>query len=160
MSQEHTTPRAKKSESSVIPHPVSSGDIKINLSVVASIVRLAALRVEGVVGVGGSFVDGIAEIFSKKESERGVRVSELDSGQYLIEVRVILQFGVELARVAEEVQEAVRNQVLKMTNKHVARVDVVIDGIKVKNESKGTHKDAWDDEDTGAPLRGGPHAID
>jgi uncharacterized alkaline shock family protein YloU len=48
------------------------GDIRINHSVVASIVRLAALEVVGVTAVGGGFVDGIAEIFSKKGDERGV----------------------------------------------------------------------------------------
>lgn len=42
------------------------GDIRINHSVVASIVRLATLEVSGVAAVGGGFVDGIAEIFSKK----------------------------------------------------------------------------------------------
>ena len=39
----------------------SLGDIRINHSVVASIVRLAALEVTGVAAVGGGFVDGIAE---------------------------------------------------------------------------------------------------
>ena len=42
------------------------GDIRINHSVVASIVRLAALEVSGVAAVGGGFVDGIAEIFKSK----------------------------------------------------------------------------------------------
>ena len=41
------------------------GDIRINHSVVASIVRLAAIEVSGVAAVGGGFVEGIAEIFSK-----------------------------------------------------------------------------------------------
>ena len=57
----------------------SLGDIRINHSVVANIVRLAALEVSGVVAVGGSFVDGIAEIFSKKGGdERGVRVARVN----------------------------------------------------------------------------------
>lgn len=154
MSQQPETTKAKKTDAPALARQMSSGDIKINLSVVASIVRLASLSVEGVAGVGGSFVDGIAEIFSKKESERGVRVSEMESGQYLIEVRVVLQFGVELAKVAEDVQEAIRTQVLKMTNKPVAKVDVIIDGIKMKAESKGTHPKEWDEEP------GGLHAVD
>ena len=53
------------------------GDIRINHSVVASIVRLAALEVSGVAAVGGGFVDGIAEIFSQKGDERGVRATRL-----------------------------------------------------------------------------------
>ena len=73
------------------------GDIRINHSVVASIVRLAALEVSGVAAVGGGFVDGIAEIFSKKGDERGVRVEEDEVGDYRIEIRVILRFGCERA---------------------------------------------------------------
>ena len=45
----------------------SLGDIKINHVVVANIVRLSALENAGVFAVAGSFVDGIAEIFSKKQ---------------------------------------------------------------------------------------------
>lgn len=106
------------------------GEIRINHSVVASIVRLAALEVAGVAAVGGGFVDGIAEIFSKKGDERGVRVDEDEVGDYKIEIRVILRFGVELAAVASQIQQRVSQQVEKMTSKSVARVNVVIDGVR------------------------------
>ena len=118
----------------------SLGDIKINHSVVASIVRLSALENSGVYAVGGSFVDGIAEIFSKKEaSERGVRVTESELGNYLIEIRLILNYGVELAKCAYEVQLSVKDRVENMTGKMVERVDVVIDGVKSKEDHKERH---------------------
>ena len=113
----------------------SLGDIKINHSVVASIVRLSALENSGVFAVGGSFVDGIAEIFSKKEaSERDVRVSESENSNYLIEIRLILNYGVELAKCAYDVQIAVKDRVENMTGKMVERMDVVIDGVKAKDD--------------------------
>lgn len=118
------------------------GDIRINHSVVASIVRLASLEVSGVAAVGGGFVDGIAEIFSKKGDERGVRVDEDEVGDYKIEVRVILNFGVELAAVATQIQQRVAEQVEKMTSKGVARVNVIIDGVRtLEGEKDG---DEWD----------------
>lgn len=120
------------------------GDIRINHSVVASIVRLAALEVAGVAAVGGGFVDGIAEIFSKKGDERGVRVEEDEVGDYRIEIRVILRFGVELAAVASEVQQRIASQVEKMTSKSVSRVNVVIDGVRTEDD-KGNDEE-WDDE--------------
>jgi uncharacterized alkaline shock family protein YloU len=127
----------------------SLGEIKINHSVVASIVRLAALEVTGVVAVGGGFVDGIAEIFSKKESDRGVRVEEDEVGDYKIEIRVILRFGLELAKVAAQVQQNIADQVQKMTSKQVASVNVIIDGVRMAepksesepNWSSGLHTD-------------------
>ena len=120
------------------------GDIRINHSVVASIVRLAALEVSGVAAVGGGFVDGIAEIFSKKGDERGVRVEEDEVGDYRIEIRVILRFGCELATVATEIQERIAEQVEKMTSKSVARVNVIIDGVRTDDEKD--QEDQWGDE--------------
>lgn len=120
------------------------GDIRINHSVVASIVRLAALEVAGVAAVGGGFVDGIAEIFSKKGDERGVRVEEDEAGDYEIEIRVILRFGVELAAVATQIQQRISEQVEKMTSKGVSRVNVVIDGVRTNDEDKKSEE--WDDE--------------
>ena len=119
------------------------GDIRINHSVVASIVRLAALEVSGVAAVGGGFVDGIAEIFSKKGDERGVRVEEDEVGDYRIEIRVILKFGVELAAVAGQVQQRIAEQIEKMTSKNVARVNVVIDGVRTEEEVKRESED-WE----------------
>ncbi len=119
------------------------GDIKINHSVVANIVRLAAQNVEGVHSVGGGFVEGITEIFSKKDSERGVRVSENEVGEYVIEVKVNLLFGYELAKVGEAIQKSVAQHVQRMTMKQVDRVDVIIDG--VRNEpTPQAHKDKED----------------
>ena len=120
------------------------GDIRINHSVVASIVRLAALEVSGVAAVGGGFVDGIAEIFSKKGDERGVRVEEDEVGDYRIEIRVILRFGCELAAVATEIQERIAKQVEQMTSKSVARVNVIIDGVRTDDEK--SEEDQWGDE--------------
>lgn len=119
------------------------GDIRINHSVVASIVRLAALEVAGVAAVGGGFVDGIAEIFSKKGEERGVRVEEDEVGDYRIEIRLVLRFGVELAVTATEVQQRIASQVEKMTSKSVARVNVVIDGVRTDAEPKP--ESSWED---------------
>ena len=108
------------------------GDIKINHSVVASIVRLAALENGGVYAVAGSFVEGIADMFSKKE-EKGVRVTESEQSNYIIEIRLILNYGVELAKCAYDVQIAVKDRVENMTGKLVERVDVVIDGVQSPN---------------------------
>ena len=119
------------------------GEIRINHSVVASIVRLAALEVSGVAAVGGGFVDGIAEIFSKKGDERGVRVEEDEVGDYRIEIRLVLRFGVELAATASQVQQRIAQQIEKMTSKNVARVNVIIDGVRTDDEVKPD--DDWEE---------------
>ena len=108
------------------------GTIRINHSVIAGIVRLATQSVDGVVNVGGGgVVEGLTDFFSKKESERGVNVSEVEGGGYDIEVRVVLQFGVDLAKTGLSIQEAIRDQILAMTGDHAKNIDVVIDDIKM-----------------------------
>lgn len=121
----------------------SLGDIRINHTVIASIVRYAALEVPGVCAVAAGFADhlgGIGEIFGKKELDRGVRVQENDEGRYQIEIRLIMDYGAELGKTAHKVQIAVRNQINSMTGKDVGQVDVVIDGIKAKEDKKESKK--------------------
>ena len=114
------------------------GEIHINHSVVASIVRLAALEVPGVAEVrsGGGFVDGITEIFSKKSDERGVQIDQDEVGDYKIQIRVVLRFGAELAAVGKDIQQHIVEQVEKMTSKNVARIDVIIDEVQIDNGDK------------------------
>ena len=98
-----TKSKKEEAEEEIIP-TISEGSselgtIRINHSVIAGIVRLATQSVSGVVNVGGGgVVEGLTDFFSKKESERGVKVTEIDGGGYDIEVRVVLEFGVDLAK--------------------------------------------------------------
>jgi uncharacterized alkaline shock family protein YloU len=123
------------------------GEIHINHSVVASIVRLAALEVPGVAEVcsGSGFVDGITEIFSKKSDERGIQIDKDEVGDYKIRIRVILYFGVELAAVGNEIQQRIAEQVEKMTSKSVASVDIIIDEVRTSEQS--SKKSHWDEHE-------------
>lgn len=126
----------------------SSGDIKINYNVVATIVKLAALDVPGVVAVGGGgFLDDVAGIFSKKETGTGIQVDEHEMRGYEITVRLVLAYGSDLYAVATQVQEAIRQQVHKMTTKPVARVDVLIESVRLPKPTV-----ADDEEEDSEPL--------
>ncbi len=125
------------------------GDIKINHNVIAGIVRLAALQVKGVAGVGGGIVDGIGEIFTKKEADhRGVRVLENENNEYDIEVRLIVAYGSEIGRTAYEVQLDVRKQVIAMTGKDVRKVDVIIEGVRLPSDKGPADDDLWPEAST------------
>jgi len=127
----------------------SLGTIRINHSVVAGIVRLATQSVKGVINVGGAgVVEGLTDFFAKKESERGVSVSEENDGTYKIEVRVVLRFGVDLAKTGAMIQEAIRDQILSMTGNHASVIDVVIDDIKQESLDRDDDEDTWSAPDT------------
>ncbi|MCD8482192.1 MAG: Asp23/Gls24 family envelope stress response protein [Verrucomicrobia bacterium] len=106
----------------------SLGSIHINHDVVASIVNLAAREVNGVVAVGsGGLKEDLAGLIGKKS---GVVISEDEDSGYVIGVKLVLTFGVQLAKVAQEVQYAVKEKVEFMTNQQVARVDVTVEGVR------------------------------
>ena len=124
-------------------HPEGSlGQIKVNHTVVSTIVKMAAINVSGVLAVGGSFVDNFIAQISSKESDKGVRVSEDEAGNYEIEIRVFMEYGVELAKTAETLQMIVAKQVTNMTGKPVANVDVIIEGVKMAEDEKSEDNDS------------------
>lgn len=124
------------------------GDIKINHSVVANIVRLAALEVPGVCGIGGGLVDGIADsMFPNRNTDRGVKIIADDDGAYSIEIRAVMVFGTEIGRTAVQVQISVRKQIELMTGNRVKRVDVIVEGVKMPSSRKGAGPAAGSDED-------------
>jgi uncharacterized alkaline shock family protein YloU len=70
---------------------------------------------------------------------------EDEVGDYNIEIRVILRFGVELAFVAGQIQQRISEQVEKMTSKNVSRVNVIIDGVRTQEQEKAEQEN-WDDQ--------------
>jgi len=119
----------------------SLGEIKVNHTVVSTIVKMAAINVPGVLAVGGNFVENFIAQISSKESDKGVRVSEDEAGNYQIEIRVFMEYGVELAKTAESLQMIVAKQVTNMTGKPVANVDVIIEGVKMADDESVNKKD-------------------
>ena len=108
------------------------GAIQINNEVVATIVAIATKEVPGVISLaGGGFRKDFAGLFGgKRDTGAGVSIGDDEQNRYVIAVKVILRFGTQLAKVAHDIQIAVRDQVENMTNKEVARVDVVVDGVR------------------------------
>ncbi|MBC2596320.1 Asp23/Gls24 family envelope stress response protein [Ruficoccus amylovorans] len=132
-----------------IPVPLeateNSDEIHINIPVVANIVKMAALQVDGVYSVGGTFADGLWETLGAKKMDRGVEVREDEAENYLIQIHVEMRFGVSIASTAKVVQQAIRDQVEAMTSKGVAKVEVFVDGVRMEQpESARPKTDHWD----------------
>ena len=116
----------------------NAGEIRINHSVIANIVRLSALEVCGVLDIATQKIaDGLLKFFTK-DSDHGIKVTEDEAGNYVIDVPVVLNFGCELAKVAMEIQKNVARQVARMTMKDVARVNVIIDAVRIAPNTEKT----------------------
>jgi len=116
----------------------NAGVIKVSHEVVANIVRITILAVPGVVSVGssGGLREEFVGLFNKRDATPGITVTENERGTYEVTVKVILRYGVELAKVGEEIQNSVREQVTKMTSKKVTKVDVLIDGVRMGDKEE------------------------
>ena len=120
-------PLSSNGDSSGVGSGECDGVVKVHESVIASIVRKATCSVDGVVRLAGNtLVDNIAEIVgSKKMHDRAIAI-EMGDGSVQLEVKVILAYGVEIPAVAAKVQEAVIDQICKITGMAVGKVNVVV----------------------------------
>lgn len=111
------------------------GAIQIHNNVIAMIARLAALRVAGVVEMSGTLVDGLAGIIGKKADDRGIRV-DLADNTVVVELQVILEYGVRIPQVAWQIQNEVRQAISQMTGKNVKAVNVIVQSVRLPEEAR------------------------
>lgn len=117
----------------IIENDTELGSVQIHNNVIATIARLAAVKVPGVYEMSGGIVDDLAGMIRKKSGDRGIRVDFEDSG-VVIQLNVILEYGVKIPNVAWQLQTEVRQAVEQMTGKHVKAVQVIVQGVKLPVE--------------------------
>ena len=54
---------------------------------------------------------------------------------------MVLEFGVDLAKIGTTIQESIRDQILAMTGNHTKTIDVVIDDIKMDAAEKDSEEE-------------------
>ena len=133
----HSVPSAPPYVPSVEGREAESegGVVHISNAVLATIARIAASKVPGVVDFVGGIVDGLAGIMGKRPPDRGVRAEIVDNN-VVIELNVVLDYGVYIPKVAWDIQQQVRRAVEQMTGKSVRSVNVLVQGIRVPQEKK------------------------
>lgn len=107
------------------------GLIKIHGNVISSIVRRAALSIDGISRLSGSsFVDNIAEIVgSRKMHDRAIAI-EIDEDKVAVEIKLNLIFGYNVPEIATQVQSVIIEEVEKVTGMTVTSVNVIIQEIE------------------------------
>jgi len=111
------------------------GNIKIADEVVGIIAGLAATEVEGVAGMSGGIVGGIAEKLGRKNLSKGVKV-EVGEKEAAVDLFIVVEYGVRIPEVAWNVQENVKKAIENMTGLNVVEVNIHVQGVNFKNESK------------------------
>ena len=104
------------------------GSVRIADEVVSIIAGMAATEVDGIAGMSGGLVGGIAEILGKKNLAKGVKV-EVGGTESAVDLYIIVKFGVRIPDVALNVQEKVKNAIESMTGLSVVEVNVHVQGV-------------------------------
>jgi len=117
------------------PNSSEKGIIKISEEVVAIIAGIAATDVDGVVGMSGGIAGGIAQLLGRNSLAKGVKVS-INRGEAVIDIFVIVFFGVRIPVVAFKIQETVKKSVEALTGIRVKAANVHIQGVIAEKDEE------------------------
>lgn len=126
---ENMTKDTEEIEAEVVNEEEGVGNIKIAPEVVTTIAGIATNEIEGVAGMYSTIAGGIAEILgAKKNQSKGVKV-EITDKNVVIDLYIIVDYGVRIPELAWEIQENVKNSVETMTGLNVDKVNIHIEGV-------------------------------
>lgn len=108
------------------------GYIDIDDNVIATIAGLSAMESYGIVGMANrNATDGFFELLKKDNLSKGVKILSKNN-EVSIDLHVILQYGIKISVVAENIIEKVKFNVENLTGLKVNKVDVYVQGIRVE----------------------------
>lgn len=118
----------------------SLGKVEIAPEVIEVITGIAASEIEGLSTMRGNFATGVVERFGKKSHSKGVKVELTETG-VLIDLYVVLDFGVSIPKVAEKLQMNIRQALKNMTALDAEEVNVHVVGIEMDTHNNPTDSD-------------------
>ena len=102
--------------------------------VVAIIAGVAASEVEGIAGM--------CNLLGKNRAvTKGVKV-EIGTEEASVDLYVVMEYGTPIQKAAYDAQESVRKAIETMTNLHVVRVDVHVQGVSFEKENNALNAGA------------------
>lgn len=110
---------------------IDMGIVKISDEVVGVIAGLAATEIKGIVGMSASLVGGITQILTgKKNLSKGVKV-EMGENSAVIDLYVVVEYGVKIQDIAVQVQSNVKKAVETMTGLTVSAINVHVQNVLI-----------------------------
>ena len=113
----------------------SLGSIRIADEIAGIIAVLAATEIDGIAGMSGGLVGGIAEMLGKKNFAKGVKV-EVGEREAAVDLYIIVKYGVRIPDVALSVQENVKQAIESMTGLSVVEVNIHVQGVGFPDAEK------------------------
>ncbi len=122
-------------EKDVLKSDSALGTIRIADEVVSIIAGLAATEIDGIAGMSGGLVGGIAEMLGRKNFSKGVKV-EVGEREAAIDLYIIVKYGVRIPDVALAAQENIKQAIETMTGLSVVEVNVHVQGVSFPDDEE------------------------
>mgnify|MGYP003401593962 CR=1 FL=1 len=108
------------------------GAINISKEAIASLAGGAVSECYGVVGMASQkiFTDGLAELLRKENYAKGVVVKQGERG-LIIDLYIIVSYGVRISAVVTELQEKVKYTLEKSLDLKFEAVNVYVQGVRM-----------------------------
>lgn len=108
------------------------GDVQIGNEVIATIAGETAKEVDGVLDIVGTFMDDIAKTL--KQERKGIDI-RVENEELIIELQLVLAYGMPIPDVATRVQKQVKQAVETLTGLKVGSVNIIVRTVKlIKDE--------------------------
>jgi len=112
-----------------------NGNVNISDEVLETIATIATEEIDGVSGLSGTFVDDLGNLFKKNNYKKGISIN-VEDDKVIIDLNILVDFGVKIPDVSWTVQEAVKSSVENMTGLKVEEVNIHVDGIREKKKKE------------------------
>jgi uncharacterized protein (TIGR02611 family) len=113
--------------------PAERGTTTIADAVVAQITGEAAHEVEGVHTTGAGVRHGLAELGVGNRRTHGVEV-EVGTREAAADIETVLDYGVSVPRVTQELRDHVKDRVERLTGLEVVEVNVVVSDLHIPED--------------------------
>jgi uncharacterized alkaline shock family protein YloU len=97
------------------------------------------MEINGVYKLGGGIGTTLCETLFRKTRSKGVRIQARE-GEFKLGVSIVVEYGSDIPRIADGVQDSVKRAVEKMTGLVLSSVDVIVDGVHAKTAHEKERK--------------------
>ena len=108
------------------------GSIVIDNSVIANIAGISAMESYGIVGMASkNAADGIFELLKFENLSKGIKVNT-ENNQINIELHVVLEYGVKISVVGQNIIERVKFNIENLTGLTIDTIEDLVEGRRLK----------------------------
>lgn len=109
----------------------SYGEINTSVDYIKQVAAMSAMECFGVVGMSKkSSADDIIELLRKENLGKGVKVGFTQDNKLNIDLYVIVEFGVKIMAVAENLIDTVKYNVEKQTGLKIKKINIYVQSVR------------------------------